>query len=421
MKYMQYYCAMCGMEVEGHALREHLSNCSGSAVGAASMLKEDVAPGVISQGAGGDFPGPLEDASSGLALKKDGGSRRNQGLTGEAPSDDGVSETSSVSAETNGGYEKGGKDLLGKYSRLRVRGVHTRECWASLVSMTEGRLGKGSGGRTSFSSLSGWMETMYGPEVKLTGVQRVEVGDSTDLEESVSDPVGAFWKNSRRRFDYIGRVTIRESCEVLTVSLSLLARLSCYMAFRPRDEGTLLLLRAKCDQYARALGLPHELLCQVLPGTVAVGMMVQAAELDSLSVLGEVGQDILALSEAAGSGAVVKWVDRSIQALGLVALTCLAFVVRQLLSQRSRVVARPVWWRGPVRHVISWNRIWEGKSPFFTTMETGRVFAVTGPVVADVSAVLACIVLLSSASAAILYWRHGSLSRPKRQVFAGRQ
>lgn len=168
-------------------------------------------------------------------------------------------------------------DLVSGF-RLRRRGRLTR----MLEGAAKGFVGQEyaeSGGKTSSDAVSTWLSVIAAEGVKLQAVQRVICREDVDAE-------GA---NTRRVEDVTLAVQVRG--ESLLVSVGLLAKLSIAAVFRPRTTDVLLALKSKAVQEAASLGLPNTYTTTVLPGTVAVAMLVSKQEWSSFGALaGSAGQ-----------------------------------------------------------------------------------------------------------------------------------
>ncbi|QJW39408.1 hypothetical protein [Botrytis cinerea umbra-like virus 1] len=168
-------------------------------------------------------------------------------------------------------------DLASGY-RLRRRGRLTR----MLEGAAKGFVGKEyaeSGGKTSSDAVSTWLSIIASEGVKLQAVQRVICQEGQ----------GAAGVETRRVEDVALTVQVRG--ETLLVSVGLLSKLSIAALYRPRTTDVMLALKSKAVQEASSLGLTNTYTATVLPGTVAVAMLVSKQEWASYGALaGSAGQ-----------------------------------------------------------------------------------------------------------------------------------
>jgi len=104
-------------------------------------------------------------------------------------------------------------------------------------------------------------------------------------------------------YDFIAKVTVGEWADVLRVSIRLLARLVGFMAFRPRDKGSLLLLRAKAAQYSKEIEMSPEQLAWVIHGSVALAFLSCGDEARAINAMdNSVGESVVYWSERLRAG-----------------------------------------------------------------------------------------------------------------------
>lgn len=199
-------------------------------------------------------------------------------------------------------------------ARPRRRGRVINQAWRKLVGeMTvDGSFNWfGVVDQTSAGQLTGWIRGIFGRRAKLLSLQQVRVGKSgLDIQRS--------WQDARTRpadpqspeksrgddmdHDWVAFVSVRG--EPFRVSVRLLSRLIGFMAFRPRNRGTLLLLRSKAAQYSKEMNMSAEQLAWVLHGTIALALLVPKVEKNALDSIGELGASTVRYSERLKDGLV---------------------------------------------------------------------------------------------------------------------
>jgi hypothetical protein len=180
--------------------------------------------------------------------------------------------------------------------RLRLRGTATRRAFDYLAELgISDHWMEGTVEQPSPFSLSGWVNRIWGGQAKVHTARLV--GKEEGNEESD-------WS------DVVLGVSLGLGLEVLQVSARMIARLVNYMAVRPRDAGTGLLIRAKTAQYAKELHLPAEYVSFVIHDTITLGFVVPVAEGRHLRIIGRGGSELVAWSEQVKSGVLIKGESR---------------------------------------------------------------------------------------------------------------
>jgi hypothetical protein len=161
------------------------------------------------------------------------------------------------------------------------------------------------GGKTSASLARDVLEHLFGEGVEPVWHGQVRV--KGDGEEG--------------SYDNFVAVKLTGGADELLVSLRLVVRLLNYMAYRPRSQGSLLLLRAKAMQYAKEIGLSSEQLSLVIHGSVAAAMLVPAVETRSTRAMEGGSEQIVAWSERLTGGILREAVDGRLTWWGLLRLS----------------------------------------------------------------------------------------------------
>jgi len=210
------------------------------------------------------------------------------------------------------------ESMAGEEAKNAGRGRVSNAEWAALMGLSACELSSledtGAVGRTSPWGTRGWFEKLFGDAAKLCGTQRVRVGEQED-----TDPE----KPKKAEYDWFASVvpTLKTGllAEPSIVSLRLLARLAVFMAFRQRTSTTPLLLRTKCAQYAKELGMSAEQLALVMHGSITLAMVTTGKERGAWSWLsGWAGNTMLSWSEKLRQGLVSEsstwriWVARGL-------------------------------------------------------------------------------------------------------------
>lgn len=202
-------------------------------------------------------------------------------------------------------------DAAEQGGRLRPRGRVLNEAaddfWGYLVGERDrDRPGQilGVVGQPSARLMTDWFKDLFWGRAKLVAIRRVRVHDPRDdivYDRQVGDFV-ANW-DEPHSYDYFATVRVGGASDVIRVSLRLLARMVCFMAFRPRDTTSLQLLRSRAAQMAKDLGLSPEQLAWVLHGTITCAVMTNNREVVSLRVLeGRRGDEVVDWSVKTSTG-----------------------------------------------------------------------------------------------------------------------
>jgi len=197
--------------------------------------------------------------------------------------------------------DEGGPDAPREGGRLRPRGAianrATDAFWRYLVGdrHRDGRQLMGAVGMSSARYITDWFKDLFWGRAKLVAIRRVRVHQDADNDPGLED--------GDSKWDYIGVVEVGGARDKLRVSLRLLARLLCFMAFRPRDTTTLPLLRSRAAQMAKEFGLSPEQLSWVIHGTVICASMANNREVVSLRALeGSRGDEVVSWSDKTSTG-----------------------------------------------------------------------------------------------------------------------
>jgi hypothetical protein len=175
--------------------------------------------------------------------------------------------------------------------RLRARGKVTHEAEKIMGLLDEVATAIEDGGKTSPRHVGRWFRHLYAQRVRPVGIRSIISRSGRDGDEVAgADPAG---KEKVAPEDALVAVTVEEQADVLLVSLRLLSRLVNYMAFRPRNAGTPLLLRTKAAQYSKEMDLEPEQLSCVIHGCIAVAMTIPEIELRSMRAISGRAADLI--------------------------------------------------------------------------------------------------------------------------------
>lgn len=203
------------------------------------------------------------------------------------------------------------------FGRLRARGRTTRmaeqvmRCLDPLAELMK------AGGETSPLLVGPWFRHVYGARVRPVGirsindrlhVERVDQsvqadGDDWPQEPPVPSGPGPKADHDGYQGDALVAVIVESQAEILHVSLRLLVRCVNYMAYRPRNAGTALLLRTKCSQFAKEMNMSPEALSVVIHGTIVSAMVIPEVETRAWRTMsGGMGDLVVAWGERLRAG-----------------------------------------------------------------------------------------------------------------------
>jgi hypothetical protein len=243
--------------------------------------------------------------------------------------------------------------------RLRRRGRETNELFRMLVGDLA-TLNDTSGlvDWTSPFALGTWFRSVFGDEARLRAVMRVGArgagwANYDEPRDDVGDPNPIDPARGSGGIDWLATVTLRGSTEPLQISIRLVSRLINWMAYRPRDRGTLLALRARSVGYAKELEMPAERLTWVIHGSLVVAFILSDVESRTYRLLGQrSGERVVPWSQRVLEGVLrdggLRWVLHTLLGVGCFAVLPLSFVPHWVWTTIGQAMVYPPMW------VVAW-------------------------------------------------------------------